>query len=360
MATLRIEDRMPRERWADTDAFLARHYRPSYVLRQRPLFEWQFHDVEQPEASRVLCAYSGDELVGILGCIVVDVAWGDASKPVTGAWTANWMVAPEHRHGIGWLLIRRAQELFPVLLGQRANPANQQLTAQLGYRFFDDVPRFLAVIDPAGVLPLTCPGSPAAARAALDAPAPHWQSAHSRELRAAELADYRPDWSRYAGMHFGTLRSAGYLRWRYFEHPVFRYGVVVAGELHRPAVCVYRQERTSGTVQVEVGRIVEFFAPADAQGERDAAAALGGAVSALARGGAVFADLYCSSGPLGRLAERLGLLRLEHGVLASRLNPVELVADPQNLQLWAGAGGPAQLEDLYVTRSDGDQDRPNA
>jgi hypothetical protein len=51
---------------------------------------------------------------------------------------------------------------------------------------------------------------------------------------------------------------------------------------------------------------------------------------------------------------------LEHGVLASRLNPVELVADPQNLQLWTASGGPAQLEDLYVTRSDGDQDRPNA
>jgi hypothetical protein len=47
-------------------------------------------------------------------------------------------------------------------------------------------------------------------------------------------------------------------------------------------------------------------------------------------------------------------------VLASRLNPVELVAEPQNLQLWSAATGPARLEELYVTRSDGDQDRPNA
>lgn len=74
MGTLRIEDRLPHSQWASVDAFLARHYRPGYVLRQRPLFEWQFHDREQPEASRVLCAYAGDELVGILGCIVVDMA----------------------------------------------------------------------------------------------------------------------------------------------------------------------------------------------------------------------------------------------------------------------------------------------
>lgn len=360
MGTLRIEDRLPRERWPLLDAFLARQYRPGYVLRQRALFEWQFRDREQPDGSRVLCAYAGDELVGILGCIVVDMAWGDASRPVTGMWAANWMVAPEHRHGTGWLLIRRAQELFPVLLGQRANRVNQQVTAQLGFRFFDDIPRFVALINPAGVSPLLCPDAPAAASAALGQRVPHWQPAHSRELRSAELGGYAPDWSLYEGVHFGTLRNAAYLRWRYFEHPAFRYGVVVAGELWRPAVCVYRQERTSGAATLEVGRIVELFAPADAQGSSDAAAALGGAVSALARGGAVFADLYCSSGPLGRLAEQLGMVRLAHGVLATRLNPVELVAEPQNLQLWAASPGPARLTDLYVTRSDGDQDRPNA
>jgi hypothetical protein len=360
MGTLRIEDSLPREGWPAADAFLARHYRPSYVLRQRPLFEWQFHDAEHAEASRVLCAYSDAELVGILGIIVVEVAWGDATRPLTGAWTANWMVAPEHRHGTGWLLMRRAQELFPVVLGQRANLANQRVTSQLGFRLFDDIPRFLAVIDAAGTQPLICPTCPAAARAVLAAPPPRWEPAGSRPLSVEQLADYRPDWSLYEGLHFGTLRNARYLRWRYFEHPSFRYEVVVAGPLHRPALCVYRQERTSGVVSVAVGRIVELFAPADAQGERDAVAALGGAMSALARSGAVFADLYCSSGPLGRLAEKLGLVRLEHGVLASRLNPVELVADPQNVQLWAASGGPAQLEDMYVTRSDGDQDRPNA
>jgi hypothetical protein len=363
MARLHIEDHLPRERWDEMAGFLAQQYRPGYVLRQRPLFEWQFRDAGRAGSARVLCAYAGDRLVGMLGCIVVNLLWGDPAAPVQGVWTANWMVAGEHRHGVGWLLIRRAQELFPILLGQGANPANQAVTAKLGYQLFPEIPRYVAVLNAHGTEPLVSPTSSASARAAL-ARELHMTGASGawRLTDAGQLAEYRPDFRLYPALRFGTLRDAGYLRWRYLEHPSFEYGVALAGAPERPAVCVFRRERTSGAAELTVGRIVELFAPEDARGERDAGAALAHALDALSQGGAVFADFYCTSRSVGALVQRLGFSSLENGALASRLNPVELGAHAQNLQLWVAPGlpRPAALGDLYVTRSDGDQDRPNA
>ena len=146
-----------------------------------------------------------------------------------------------------------------------------------------------------------------------------------------------------AGTGFvGACRDADFLRWRYREHPRFRYEVV-------NEKAVYRIETVAGS-SAKVGRIVDFL------GDEALAARIADEAE---RAGAVFADFYCASARFGAPLEAVGFT-LDPG-LPGRFQPLDFSDRPIVSCFWAAprlgvdfAGG-----DLYVTRADSDLDRPN-
>ena len=76
--------------------FLARVYRPDYILRiNEQLFRWQFG--ETPDSNTSLyhnkVALLEGEIAGLLGYVPVEVSLGE--RVVRGAWTANWVIDPK-------------------------------------------------------------------------------------------------------------------------------------------------------------------------------------------------------------------------------------------------------------------------
>jgi hypothetical protein len=362
-----VENGFPLERWDEMDAFLEENYREQYVLRQRPLFSWQFQHPQYAEHATVLCARRQGRLVGILGYIPKAFFWGELGKSIGGAWMANWMVSRDARQGVGWILMRRLQELYPILLGQGANTANEEITTKMGFEFFPRIPRYGVVFDPEATATALLLGATAEQVAKLRA---FEVSSFEGRPRATvksvlgpdDMRDFAPDWSLYQGMRFGTVRDAAYLKWRYFDHPVFDYRCLMSGTPDRPAICVFRIEETSGDAHVLVGRIVELFAPQDEAGRRAMGAVLYAALDKMRSQGCLFCDFFCGSREIGKMAETLGLHLFPEGQLPSRLSPVERGARPQNLEVWSrhDLSCPEDVGDIYVTKADGDQDRPNA
>ena len=141
----------------------------------------------------------------------------------------------------------------------------------------------------------------------------------------------------------GTWRDADYLTRRYVAHPRFRYGVHASD-----ALLVHRVEQPLGRDE-RVVRIVELLGDDGA---------LGALVGAAGNAGAAFADFFCAdaAGSTGAL-EAAGFRReadLDVEV-PSRLQPLE----PGRTELPLAIAGVDPSAPLYVTRSDGDQDRPN-
>jgi hypothetical protein len=354
MFPLTIQDTIAMSDWNVVSRFMTETYSPSYIMRNTQLFEWQFSRSQHQGVANMVCAYDEGSLVGILGYIPVDMFWGNKEKLIQGAWMANWMVHPSHRKGVGPLLMRRLMELYPVLLGQGAGIMNVPIARTLGFRVFPKIPRFIAIFDHQRTRQfLTSPDCSLPDVLTTRTPFLHIERGLSDE--------YNPDWGRYSDLQFASVRNAEYLNWRYVNHPLFSYYILIAGEPTEPTVCVYRLEQTKGVVVDCVGRIVELFFPDGRDGEILGREILSAALYDMQQRGCAFVDCYFSSSRGSQAVIEAGMFDATDLALATRLSPVELNHHPQNLEMWVKSGFnyPDDLAKLYVTKSDGDQDRPN-
>jgi hypothetical protein len=165
-------------------------------------------------------------------------------------------------------------------------------------------------------------------------------------------------WDRvWGGRGAGTRRSAAFLNWRYASHPTFRYRMFRAGTQDSPAgFAVYRVEEVRG-LQVRVGRLIEFVADPGAED-----ALLDGLLEDACREDTSVVDFFCTSAhPAAALARRGWLpdtaLPAEMPVLLQPIN-----RGRRSIPFLAHLGttrAPQAPTDWYVTKGDGDQDRPN-
>jgi hypothetical protein len=253
----------------------------------------------------------------------------------------------------------RAAE-FTAVLG--ANEAAMTVYRGLKWSTIDAVPRLVrlssvaaleALLGDAAALPDRLPLPPRVAPNAKSTVVPADQS----------LAGWDQCWQeRFAPSLVSVWKDAGYLRWRYLDHPRFRYEVYFASdEAGRIAGCTVYRIAHIPQRSCRVLRIVEFL------GEGAVGDELAGHLASTADAqGVAFSDFYCtSSAPAAPLA-RQGFVPEADVPLAipSLLQPVDfsrrsltaafhvqssIVRDSSSL---VGEG-------LYFTRSDGDQDRPN-
>jgi len=283
-----------------------------------------------------------------------EVFWGNTDEPMIAVWMANWMVEENYRTGVGPILFRRMMEMYPVVLGQGASGMNKPIAEKMGFRVYPEIPRHVAIFDA---------GRAAAFKVSDDVVLPDvWTQGGGSTVNVHGLpADYDPDWSLYPDLRFGTVRKTAYLEHRFLNHPVFDYEIMVAGSGREPAVCVFRIEQSSGSVSDKVGRFADFYFPATEDGEKRAVEVMQAALAEMARQGCAFADIYCTPARYVNALHRAGMTSIGGDVLATRMNPVEHEARDQNIEIWVRRDmiAPPEITDLYLMKSDGDQDRPN-
>jgi hypothetical protein len=161
----------------------------------------------------------------------------------------------------------------------------------------------------------------------------------------------------------GTWRDSAYLRWRYREHPRFKYDVQFAERTETGGMVgllVSRRVDLAGRAD-KILRIVEFLS------QEESGDALAQEVIRLGWTGIVsFADFYCTSGRFAIPLERAGFEREEGEMqLPALFSPLEYEATPMTgaFRVTADVAPNSvacfEAPDVYFTRSDGDQDRPN-
>ncbi len=336
--------------------FLATRYRPDLALCNRRFFTWFFRAAQG--FADVACAWDGERLVGTMGYVADPVFWGSTSQTFPGAWLVNWTVDPNFQHGVGIALMREAMQKFPILLGIGGSEENEQIVARLGWAIYPRIPRYLAVFDRAGVASLALPS---ADRAALD------DAVFERPVSFDQPRPWTPDgcepqWVQYPSMAYATVRSQAYLRWRYLEHPAFAFVVLCAGSESAPALSVHRIERVAGMATL-VARVIEFFHPEDEAGTAVGIGLARSLAGIFAAQGCAFADFVTTAKAYGDTFAAAGWTREdpERPLLPARLQPVERVPFRYNLEVGVRRGmvRPA-LDEMYVTRGDGDADRPGS
>jgi hypothetical protein len=386
-------DWWPAARIAELQAFFEEHWQRGHILaRDAQLLRWQYRRPGDPQRLSMLVASEDDRIVGALGLIVVSFCV--RGRRSCGGWLATWIATPAAREQqVGLRLLQRVLDEplgFVGVIG--INETVLGIYRALGFSICERVPRWVRTISDDALATLL--GDCAPARGALPAtPAAGlplvshtpqishtpgvsrepWVSQRSSDsLRISAWSNalakrWDAIWSqRLAPGLVGTWRDADYLRWRYLEHPHFTYAVRVAedskGALR--GLAVHRIAEVQGAVGRAV-RIVELLGDAEA-----VTALAANAVAAGVRTGAAFADFYCTAAGVAEPLEACGFtLESERSeALPALFEPLDLGtprltgAFRMGGELGGELGGdptPLDPQALYVTRSDGDQDRPN-
>ncbi len=310
----------------------------------------------------MVTAWDGEQLVGILGYVVRPAFWGSTAEPVSGAWLIALMVAPEYRHGIGVALLRNVQRRFPLIAALDVRPEAQRILRALGFTSLGTLTRYVMAIDPALLRAFLIRGGEHPAVQPVTEPT---AAADRVSVRTWDPEDQSPIWDQYPPLLFGTVRSPAFLRWRYLRHPVYAYTILSCGPPTRPAIAVYRIETPRG-LEAKVGRLIEFFHPGDDLGRAAGATLLRELARRFSAAGCAYADHVTSSADYGRTLHSAGWTREDphRQSLALRLQPVDPTPYPEYrfaTLAYSTTGNERRLLDgdsIYVTRGDGDADRP--
>ncbi len=351
---LRIDDRFNMADWDEMESFIARTHGKSHVMRDRPIFEWFYcRNLVDAGMANVVVARHSSELVAILG--YVPTAFLYAGERVQGTWTALWYALPEHRHGVGALLMRRLGELFDVVAGQGASDMNRAVVRAMGHSFVETIPKVILVLDGKEINALL----PEYVATIFQPVTRHDSHEAARSL---ELSSYSPEWNHYPDMQFSTLRDFEYLNHRYIKYPFMEYEVLVLGQPETPSVAVLRVIDSS--TGVRVGRLLEFFGPDSREFGDQSTALLDQVVARCQSQGCSYMDFYCTSPDSIALFQTYGFARDDAGKFPSLLDPIDFSRRRQNLECYVNPDLLPRLPDwqerLYASRGDGDQDRPNA
>lgn len=336
------------DRIADLQRFVDEHWRKDHILsRDRALLEWQ-HRRDEATISFLL-AETNRQIDAVLGVIPTD--WNYYGQRLKAHWLALWCARSDAPAGAGLQLIARAMADVQIVCVLGINARAVPLYQGLKFGLIPRVPRYVRRFGKRGehspndtVEPMRPP----------------------RSQGKVVPFDDPGAWDRLWQLHLATRcistwKDAAWLRWRYQQHPTFRYETecVTDDQGNVKACCVYR------IAELEPGwrmmRIVELLGIGDA-----ALWAAEHLCRTAEQNGCAYADFYCTNAHFAAPLVACGFRREEHvpEELPALLSPVTRGRTTLNGGVFGTTDlfeSPDQLlgECLYVTRGDGDQDRPN-
>jgi hypothetical protein len=328
----------------------------------------------------ILLAWRGDRIVGMLGLIYFDFNLRGILIP--GVWLSHWYTIPELRaHGVGLKLLWAVHDLgYDAIFVLGINDTARKVYSVLGFELLKSMPRWIGVFDVGKTARLLEGVNQVTDVKKVDDICGHYRidmgskASESSNVRVVDWsASFAPAWDSFWTRELApTLISPGkdsaYLKWRYVDHPTFKYELRLAlnaGTRDVLGLAVFRVEKVRDRDE-RILRVLEFLTTPEA--ESTLALSF---IRAAQSHNTIFADFYCTSERAARALEIVGFKRHATGEnetdFPGRFQPMEAGHSEISGAFWLSNSlrrklGPAQLlasNAFYVTKSDGDQDRPN-
>jgi len=365
--------------------FIDAEWRAGHVLsRDEKLLRWQFDCSLVPGWQRagptVMLAWLGDAIVGMFGLTGCEMTL--EGTPGSAVWLSHWFANPRYRrHNVAYGLLCAVLDLgLDVVATNGANPMATKLLRGVQFETVGAVPRWIGVVNASLTARLLADcneglGLDAAERICERYRAETPPSGSVASGSTVEVLPWQDElataWDHYwkeqvAGTIVGTVRDARFVRWRYVHHPRLRYEIRLAKCRSHGSViglAVFRVEQVRGRTEA-VMRVVEFLGNPAAQ--TSLARAILQAAGEL---GVAYVDFYCSSATAARGLEEAGFklesITDDQPAFPTRLQPLEKGHFCMTALMRLPSAMRGQINTLvragrlYLTKSDGDQDRPN-
>lgn len=336
-------------------SFYRSHWTAPVALPRPDFYDWQF--LRHPGGSGgddTMVALVDDQVVGVMG--LDERPFELAGERRRGAEATTWVVAPQARGlGVGAVMLAGIQARFEVFAGAGITEAAQAVYVPAGFHFVrllprcvrvhrDDLPEDVARADRLGrrLIELRSP--------VVDRP---FEATSVRDLASIPESALRPPGP---GAMNAFVRDAGYLRWRYVDHPAFDHALHLVSGGGDGALVVTRLGESGG---------FRFCHVLDVLGDaRDLPAVVAFLDAYAAERGAAITDFMGSSAVVHAQLRADGWFSMvdEPWLQVTHLfYPIEFRSPPTtSLILWS-KGGLTDLLDvgrLHLTKGDLDLDRP--
>ncbi len=265
-ATVQFRDFEPRD-VEDSIQLLSIGRPENYHASKQQLFDWQFY--RNPHAagrSPFLVGEIDGRIVALNGFMPASVRFHGA--PIEACWSCDTYVSSEHRgKGIGKQLIARVTDRAPLMLGYGISDMSDPIFEKQQWRLHPGLELvFFHVAEPGIRGKLKNAASRVASlRSARmrDEGSELWEALSDDQVAALDEL-----WIRCRDdFPSAVQRDGAYLRWKYFEHPFYRYRAYVTRTDGRLAAALFVRHDPNESV------IVDYSGPADAEGEITALAA---------------------------------------------------------------------------------------
>lgn len=346
----------------ELQGFIARTWGERHILASDAGFlRWQFDGDRMAEGAEgrvsvlILRGKEGD-IVAMQGLIASPFT--HQGRSLEGAWLCNLMAEESERaQGAGLTMLRAVAQLpLDVLATAGINPQLFRLYPLMGFHTIAEVPRWVRVLEPELGAQVLGPNAANAFRLQTQGATGSGRADHYPGFDR----DWEDFWATRSPEYFGVDRTAGYMNWRYRDHPRFTYDCYVTREQGKIcAASVSRTERIAGQDH-RVTRVLELH------GHGAALVSNLARLEEIARDrGSLFMDYFgggaesdaalAAAGWINTLSTEQQLPNLFQP-LDPRYRPLNAAVKP----LRGAAIDKATVRSMSISRADGDQDRPNA
>lgn len=344
------------------------YWRSHCLLLNENFYRWQF--IEPPESviaggdQSIVAFDKKGHLLSYLGIVPMKVLF--KGEYLQGAHLISWLSSPASRgKGVGMKVMQYAVDRFDFLFGRSVTPAALTIYQKLGFRYFKNSGRWIAIIDSDATIGLAVNQSDINIKRC--------------RLRAINLEEIPPLFHtsevpngvsnllirRVLSNDIAFERTEEYLRWRYEKHPFLDYTFLLLNDPKMPkGFAVVRVEQVGGRIG-KVLRILEFIAPREFSRHLSIAILAYGYDQECA-----YADIFgisehflsgfVSVGGFNVIEEpEIRLPYLLQPWDPDVLTPGLLFFGKKNISDMAGIGPVDDISRIYISKGDGNMDWPS-
>jgi hypothetical protein len=383
MPEVAIEDVLLRsyqdEDWQDVQNFIKKYWRENHPMCQKSLFDWQHKGFGGSDTKSMILEYK-NKIIGFRGFIpglyqVPTLSGG--MEVIHGAASAMWSVAEEYRGGqLGILMQIKTMNELSVLTGSGSTPSTSRLFyQQCGFSILSPTNRY--------VLPLnSCIYQNLLAKSVDLICVEKWVEQYEKGRNFVEPSNLDAEaaaevWEKttFPQALFSLYRNVDFWKWRYIESSGFQY--IFFGAPKISGMIVARVETIISETNKEMNnkkifRIIEIL-PKNSKiwnGEEDTNLIdlFHGAIDWAIQEGCIAADFYCSTQRFEPVLNSVGFKKYDPKEdpitsLALMFQPLKFIGQEIDVFFGVNVGNkyqvPASFNNVYMVKSDGDQDRPN-
>jgi len=251
--------------WEGFQGFVKKEFHSKYILGDKPFFDWQYlkNPSNSEDSYSVKMLVYNNKILGYLGLLPIRLQVFDSISGNSAA-LCNLMVEGSVRpFGFGTYLMKSAMDQYDILWGTGYNPATRTIYEKLGnWKMMGDLNRYIKILNHERITRLI--GQKVENES-------HKNNKHHNEITVKEINFFDTSidyfWTAIKNKYPITVqRSADYLNWRYSFHPYFKYKILLAerkGEI--VGYLVYRVSEATGVDEkLTVAHILDLISEKEA------------------------------------------------------------------------------------------------